>query len=190
MKPRRSEFSVLRLSMDAMLIAIYIVLTFFQITVGGLKFTVESLPVVIGAALFGPVDAAIIGGLGELVDQLKTFGPTPTTILWMLPAIAQGLIIGILMMPLRKRPDYLQNGKQISASVVVFYIACMLSAVVASLLNTLAYYVDSKMFGYYEYHLVIGVMGIRIGKNMLTTVAMATITFPLMAALRRAKLIK
>ena len=35
--------------------------------------------VILCAIVFGPVDAAIVGGVAELLNQMLTFGFTPTT---------------------------------------------------------------------------------------------------------------
>mgnify|MGYP002512143415 CR=1 FL=1 len=84
-----------RLAMDAVLIALYVALSMLAIVLGGFKLTFEHLPVIICAVMFGPVDAMLVGGLGELINQMLTFGFTPTTILWMTPAMFRGLSMGL-----------------------------------------------------------------------------------------------
>ena len=59
----------------------------------------------------------------------------------------------------------------------------VLSSVAASLMNTAALYVDSKMFGYYEYHMVFGVLLIRLGTGIVSSVLMAIIAVPVLQAL-------
>ena len=60
-----------------------------------LKITLDSLPIIVGAALLGPLDGFLIGFFGSFLNQLLTFGLTPTTIIWVLPAAIRGLLIGV-----------------------------------------------------------------------------------------------
>ena len=57
-------FAAKRLATDGILIAIFFALTFFSVTIGGVKITFDSLPVVLCAMLFGPIDAFLVGFLG------------------------------------------------------------------------------------------------------------------------------
>lgn len=45
----------------AMLIAMYVVLSLFSINLGKMKITLDSLPIIVGAALLGPLDGFLIG---------------------------------------------------------------------------------------------------------------------------------
>ena len=63
MKPKR-------LVTNAMLIAMYVVLSLVAtINLGNMKFTLDSLPIIVGAALFGPVDGMLIGLLGSFFSS-------------------------------------------------------------------------------------------------------------------------
>ena len=83
-----------RMVTNAMLIAMYVVLSLFSINLGNMKITLDSFPIIVGAALFGPLDGLIIGFLGSFLNQLLFFGFTPTTLLWVAPAAVRGLLIG------------------------------------------------------------------------------------------------
>jgi ECF transporter S component (folate family) len=184
---KKTKLTIRRMAINAVMMAIYIILsTHFTIPLGGLKITIEALPVILCAVLFGPVDAAIVGGLAEFVNQLLTFGITPTTALWILPAVARGLFVGLCLLPVRKfaAGQNLLQGKRL----IVFYIICLISAVIVSCLNTFTLYVDSKMFGYYSYAMVFGSFALRIITGLVATTAMAALTIPLYTAMRRAKL--
>ena len=58
-----------QLTMDAVLAAMCAVLGAVSIDLGNLKLSFESLPVIIGALLFGPVDGLLIGGIGTFLYQ-------------------------------------------------------------------------------------------------------------------------
>ena len=184
---KKSKLTIRRMAINAVMIAIYIILSVhFIIPLGGLKITIEALPVILCAVLFGPADAAIVGGLAEFINQLLTFGITPTTALWVLPAVVRGLFVGLCLLPVRKQAvgQNLLLGKRL----VAFYIICLVSAVIVSCLNTFTLYVDSKMFGYYSYGLVFGSFALRIVTGLVASTAMAALTIPLYTAMRRAKL--
>lgn len=176
-----------RIVMNAVMIGVYIALTFLTISMGGLKITFEHFPVVLSAVVFGPVDAMLVGGIGELLNQLFTFGLTPTTALWILPIVFRGAALGLCARLLKK---------QMSASVicakpvpVVFLIICVISGIFSSCLNTVAFYVDSKMFGYYSYALVFGAFLTRILLSAITSVIIVIGTKAVLYALNKEHLI-
>ena len=178
------HFSAKRITLAGVCVALYVVMsTFLSITMGGLKLTFEHLPVILVAVLFGPVDGLIVGGLGELINQMLTFGFTPTTVLWMLPAMFRGLSVGLASKLLGEK---LGLSKKVPA---VFLILCVVSGLICSCINTFAFYVDSKMFGYYSYAMVFGVLGVRLIASALSSVVMALATKPLVNGMTKARII-
>ena len=175
-----------KMAVSAMLAALYFALSMLAVPVGGLKLTFEHLPVIIAALMFGPVDALIVGALGELANQMMTYGITATTILWMTPAMFRGLSMGLCAKLLR---GYVGTNAVIEKKLPVgFLVTCVISGLICSLLNTFTLYVDSKMFGYYSYGLVFGSFALRIVTGLVASTAMAALTIPLYTAMRRAKL--
>lgn len=57
---------------------------------------------------------------------------------------------------------------------------------ITSLLNTLVYYVDAKLFDYYHYALIFGVLGMRILTGLISGAFTAAVSLPILASLRRA----
>ena len=183
---KKTRFPIHRIVINAVMIALYVILsTFLVIPLGGLKLTVEATPVILCAIVFGPVDAAIVGGVAELLNQMLTYGFTPTTVLWILPAVVRGLFVGLCLLPIKKRGSDLRKGY----GIILYYIICLVGAVLVSCLNTFTLYVDSKMFGYYSYAMVFGSFLIRILTGLVSTAAMATVCLPVAAALKKAKLV-
>ena len=180
---KKQRFSTKRIAICAVLTAIYIGLSMFSFIIGGVKVTIEGLPVIVAAVVLGPINAAIVGFLGEFMNQMLTYGFTPTTLLWTLPAVARGLFVGICLKAVNK------SGRFPGWRGVAFFAICALSGMIASCFNTLAYYVDSKMFGYYNYALVLGAFWIRLAVGVVASSVMAAVTIPVTLALRRAKLI-
>ena len=101
---RNTVFSVRRLVMDAVLVALYVVLGFVKIPIGNmLRINFASFAVVMCAVTFSPIDGLMVGFLGEFLSQiLGPYGLTPTTVLWALPEAVRGLLVGLAMLLLAK----------------------------------------------------------------------------------------
>ena len=183
----RSRFSAKRIAVNAALVALYFALSMLAVPIGGFKLTFEHLPIILCAVFFGPVDALIVGALGELINQMLTFGFTPTTILWMAPAMFRGLSIGLCA---KLAPKVLGRDALLEKKVpAAFLICCVVSGLICSLINTFTLYVDSKMFGYYSYALVFGVLWLRLGASAISSVLMSVAAKPLVHALRKTNVI-
>lgn len=128
-----------QLTIDAVLAAMCAVLGAVSIDLGNLKFSFESLPVIIGALLFGPVDGLFIGGIGTFLYQFLRYGLTVTTPLWILPYMLCGLVVGLYA---KKRGFELSRARQ------AFIIT--LASLLIFILNTAVLYIDSKVYGYYS----------------------------------------
>ena len=180
-------FSVKRIAIDAVLIAMYFGLSLLSVQLGGIKLTFASLPTIICAMLFGPIDGFLVGFLGAFLEQMIKFGFTATTMLWILPPAIRGLFIGICALLLKKHMSVdaiLQTTRP-----YVYFIACIVSGIIVSTLNTLVFYVDAKMFHYYEYHMIFGVFWIRIASGVASSLLMSIVALPVVAALKRANFI-
>ena len=180
-KNKNKAFPAKRIAINAVLIATYIAISLLAFNLGPFKFTFEAFPVIVCAVIYGPIDAMLVGGVGELINQLFTFGLTPTTLLWLLPILMRGLMIGL----------FAKTWKSITAkkNKVAFLGVCVVAAVVHSLLNTLALYVDSKMFGYYTQVLVFGALFVRVLASVITAAIMALATMAVVKALKKSNLI-
>ena len=180
-------FSVKRIAIDAVLIAMYFGLSLLSVQLGGIKLTFASLPTIICAMLFGPIDGFLVGFLGAFLEQMIKFGFTATTMLWILTPAIRGLFIGICALLLKKHMsvDAILQTKR----PYVYFIACIVSGIIVSTLNTLVFYVDAKMFHYYEYHMIFGVFWIRIASGVASSLLMSIVALPVVAALKRANFI-
>ena len=183
----KNQIMTKRLTTDAVMVAVYVILSLLAITLGGLKITFEHLPVILCAVMYGPLDAMAVGGLGELFNQLTSFGLTPTTGLWLLPILIRGLMMGLCAKLSKKQMGLDAILKK--NIPVVFWIVCAITGFISSCLNTLALYVDSKMFGYYNYVMVFGSLAVRILLGVLTSIVIAMCIKPVLNALKKAQLI-
>ena len=179
-----------RLALNAVLIALYVLLGFLKIPIGNLlRVNLASFAVVVCAIAFSPVDGLVVGFLGEFLSQiLGPYGLTPTTVLWALPEAVRGLMLGLLMLFFAK--------KQLNASALLkskaiygYLIICIVAGVVSSLLNTFALYVDSKMFGYYNYYMVFGVLTVRLILAVVMSGVFGYVALHIVSALKKNKII-
>ena len=131
--------NVRRTSVNALLAAMCAVLGAVSLDFGNLKITFESLPVIIGALLFGPLDGLAIGGIGTLLYQVLRYGVTVTTPLWIAPYMLCGLLVG----KYAQARSFELTGKQLGFIV-------LLSGMMVFLLNTAVLYLDSVIYGYYS----------------------------------------
>lgn len=180
----RTNFTLRRIATDAVLIALFYGLSLLSVEIGGVKITFDALPVIIGAVMFGPVDGLLVGFLGALMEQMIKYGFTATTLLWVLPAAVRGLFIGVCALVLKKQMsvDALLEKKR----PYLYFIVCTLSGILVSTLNTFAFYVDSKLFHYYEYHMIFGIFWLRIVLGMAASLLTGVVALPVLAALKRA----
>ena len=172
---KSSTMSTRKLVTIAMLTAVYVVLNFAgTVRLGWINISVASLPVIVGAMLYGPLGGLLVGLLGAFMGQLLTYGVTVTTILWILPQAARGLLVGMCA----KHCGYSFNRSQLTAALIG-------TALVVTALNTGAMYIDSVIFGYYSYAYVFGGLVVRVISGAATAVLMVFVAPPVVNLLSR-----
>lgn len=179
-----------RLTINAVLIAIYVVLRYFNISFGEyFRFTLAAFSVVLCALLYGPVDGLLVGLLGEFLSQiLGPYGLTPTTLFWCIGETARGATLGLCSMLFLKKL-LLSSDRPGKKQVALVLICCVLTGVLASLGQTFALYVDSKMMGYYTYAMVFGMLVWRILTYVMLSIVFGCLSLPIVTALRKAKFV-
>lgn len=190
MTNKKTNYTAKRLVLNAMLIAIYVVLRYFNIPVGNyFRFTLAPFSVILCAMLFGPVDALTVGFLGEFLSQiLGPYGLTHTTLLWCIGETVRGGTLG-LMLWLSNRKGSDASAQKSNKKRLYLLTCCGFTGILAALGQTLALYVDSKLFGYYTHLMVFGVMIWRILVYIVVAVLLGYLSLPIIAALRKAKLV-
>jgi len=167
-KTNKPVFSVARIAYGALLSALVVVLGYYAIDLGNNKITLESLPVLLGALLFGPVDGMLIGGVGNFIYQILKYGFSVTTVLWILPHVIQGLLVGLYA---KKRGFKLKRTECI--------VLIVLSELLTTILNTGVIAADALIYSYYSKAYVFGSLGVRlivcVGKGMAYGVLMPEI---------------
>ncbi len=163
---RRHRLTV-RLTTDAMLMAMYFVLgTFCTIRLPVVEISLTSLPILACAFLFGPLDAAVIGLGGAFLEQMVTYGVSPTTLLWILPPALQGLLAGLIAWLFHNRM------KKWQTALTVLIAELFLTA-----LNTAALYLDAHIMSYTVKALPLILPGRLLAAGARTAITMSLILF-------------
>ena len=172
---RSASLTTRKLVTIAMLTAMYVVLSLVgTLNLWWIRISVDSLPIILGALLYGPVGGLLVGLLGSFMNQLLTYGLTVTTVLWVIPAAARGAMIGAYA----RRHDYELSRTQIIGVLCV-------TAVIVTALNTGAMYLDSVINGYYTYAYVFGGIVTRVIAGLATALVMSFAAPPVVSMLDR-----
>ncbi|MCR5374266.1 MAG: folate family ECF transporter S component [Lachnospiraceae bacterium] len=150
----KKKFDVKMLALCGMLAAVCFVLGQVSgiLDFQSVKVTLEGLPVLIAALMYGPVAGMAVGGIGTFISQcLGKYGLTITTPLWILPYFVAGLVVGLIAM--KKKYTY---------KTLDFFIITAISEMVIMVLNTCGILIASKIEGWYYPTIITGNLGIRI----------------------------
>ena len=135
---QKSAFTTRRLTVNAVLIALYVVLDMFSIYIGQwIKLSFSALPLMVAALLFGTVDGVIVAGLGEFLYQVFRYGLMPTTFMWIVPPIVHALIAGLVAGRMRST----SLARRTAASTVI-------SGIIAAMITTVVIWLDGRYWGY------------------------------------------
>ena len=160
---------------DAMLASTCALLGYIALDLINLKVTFESLPILIAAFLFGPVDGLLVGAVGTFIYQILRYAFSATTFLWILPYVLMGLLAGLWV----KKYDYKPTQRQTLLIVIVLEL-------MVTLLNTGVMYIDSKIYSYYSFVYIFGTFFLRLGICVAKAIVFGLILPPLVSALRKA----
>ncbi len=171
---KQMEFTAHKVALLGMLTALYVVLSFVgTINLYWIKISVDSFPIILAAILFGPIGGALVGLLGSFLNQLIVYGLTPTTVLWVLPAVVRGLMVGWYA----KHRDLMANRLELGFILII-------SSIVVTAINTGVMYLDSVIYHYYTFAYVFGGILTRVGAGVLTAIVMTLIAPPVIKVLR------
>lgn len=172
--------NVRRMCYAALLAAMYLPLSLYAaVQVGNVRISFGSLPVVVAALLFGPLDAVIVAMVGEFFKQLLTYGVTYTTALYLIPPALRGLVVGL------GAALALRRGRRLEERRALCFAVCILAAVCTTAGNTLVNWLDSVIFHYYTPALIFGDFAWRLVVGIVNAVLMASLAMPLAALLRK-----
>lgn len=156
---------ITRICVCAILAALYFVFDLISIKAGPFKLSVSGLPIIIVAVIYGPLDAMIVGFTGAFLGQLLSYGFTPTTILWCMPALVRGLFVGLFTKKLNPKDEPIR-----------LIIIIVISSLLVTTINTVVMYIDSKLYNYYSYAYIFGALAYRYIAGILTAIIYSVLT--------------
>ncbi len=162
----------------AVLAALCVLLSLLVIPIGNIHITLESLPITIAALPFGPLPAAAVALVSELLMQILSYGFTATTLLWLIPPVVRALIIGFAAVSFKRRGQFLED------KPLWCYASCIVAAIATTLLNTGVIWLDSVIYGYFSVAYVFGSALVRFAVGILAAAVTATLSIPLVKLLR------
>lgn len=163
-----------QLAFDAILAAMVAVLGFIALDFISIKVTFESVPIFIGALMFGPMDGLAVGFVGTLIYQLLRYGVSVTTALWILPYALCGLLAGLFA----KKKKFCFGIKDMLIVVIALEL-------LITVMNTFVMYVDSKIYGYWFKGFIAGSLALRLLICVVKAVAYSFVMEPLLKAIRK-----
>ena len=133
----KNQSLVFKMTLLGLSLALYIALSFASINLQFIKISMTGLPVIFIAVVYGPLEGALVGGIGEFIYQLSSYGLTPTTALWILPAIARGLIVGFMF-----------KQKDVKKHLKLWIFTVILCCLAVTAINNFVIWLDAKIFEY------------------------------------------
>lgn len=167
---------ILKLCITAVMAALFVLLDLVSLKINNnIKITFGGLPILIAAMVCGPLWGGLAGFVGSFIAQCLSFGLSATTLLWVLPAFARGLIAGLLFIALYNKMKLQYN----------LLITVVVSSLVVTALNTLSIFIDSKIYGYYSIAVVFGQTAFRVVSSVLTSIAYIILLLPILQAVKK-----
>lgn len=175
----KKRFNSYKICILALLTAMMVLLSLtLAIRTEHMKISFGSLPVVLAAMMFGPLEGAVVAVLGEFLVQLLTYGLVPTTPIWIFPPALRALAVGGATLWLRR------SGTALEKRPALLYGACVAGAVLTTTGNTFGMWLESLIYGT-SFAPAAFLTPARYGTGVVTALIVATVCAPLMHLLRR-----
>lgn len=122
------------LVLNALLMAMHVVLSMFSVNLPFLKIGFSPLPVILGGLLFGNVIGGLVGLLGSFLYQMVSYGLMWTTVFWVIPVGVRGFLVGLYA----KKKRFKLKGIEIFLLIVI-------TSILVTILNTIGLYLSGIM---------------------------------------------
>lgn len=170
--------NIKKICLSAVMAALYMGLDFLAVSIsapfgGSMKLSISGLPIIIISSFFGPLWGAATGFVGAFLGQLITYGFGATTLIWVLPAVARGLVFGLLFKAFKK-----------SLKPYILCIETVISALVVTAVNSIVMYIDSVVYAYTSVILGVALIN-RIIAAVITSIIFALILPPILKVLKK-----
>lgn len=143
--PIFAHSKIYRLAMNALFVALYVILgTFLSFKIpGAVQISFSTVPILLCAFLFSPVDAVTVAVLGTFLEQI--LDPSPygfmTLPMWLIPGAMLALVASLGAMRVRRT-------RSRRAAVLMTAVTVVCAEILLTALNTGALYIDGYLLGY------------------------------------------
>ena len=168
------ERPVLRITVAALCLALYVVLSSFCPETPFLKLTFDSIPLILVSVVSGPIDGILVAVCGCVINDAVTGYLNFMTPVWMIPAVARAAIIGFIFL-----------NKDILKHKTLWIITVVASALLVTGINTGVMFLDGYVWGY-PVTLTFLLVLIRIGAGLITSAINIFLIPTLVEALKKA----
>ena len=171
-----------RITINAMLAALVVGLSYVAADLGVIKFTFAPIAIILAAFLFGPADGFAVALVGATLEQILKYGISVTLPLWVIPALARGLLVGFGAHFFRR---FLTKDRKTNAIFVG--LITIVSSLVVTTLNTPVMYFDAWLFDYLQYTEIFGLaLVFRYISGVICSVLYAAVTILILDPVARA----
>ena len=171
-----------RITINAMLAALFVGLSYVAADLGVIKFTFAPIAIILAAFLFGPADGFAVALVGATLEQLLKYGISVTLPLWVIPALARGLLVGFGAILFRR---FLTKDRRTNAIFVG--LITIVSSLVVTTLNTPVMYFDAWLFDYLQYTEIFGLaLVFRYVSGIICSILYAIVTILILDPVARA----
>ena len=171
-----------RITINAMLAALVVGLSYVAADLGVIKFTFAPIAIILAAFLFGPADGFAVALVGATLEQILKYGISVTLPLWVIPALARGLLVGFGALLFRR---FLTKDRKTNAIFVG--LITIVSSLVVTTLNTPVMYFDAWLFDYLQYTEIFGLaLVFRYISGVICSVLYAAVTILILDPVARA----
>jgi len=150
------------MSLIGLSLALYIAFSFASFDIRVTKISMTGIPVIFISVVYGPLEGALVGGIGELIYQLTHYGLEVTTPLWLLPPIFRGLIVGFMF-----------KHKNVRQHPILWIITVVVSCLVVTTVNTFSLWAVGWLFYEVDSKAIFIAILIRIATSIATAVVYA-----------------
>ena len=171
-----------RLTMNAMMVAMYYMLDGISIKLNDyMKISFNSFAIIICIILFGMLDGCIVAGVGEILIQVKFFGPFLP--LFVLVQVARALVMGVFAEIVFAKKNYIER------KPVWLYAMTIISGFITSALNSVVLFAYISGMDYANLFRVPAAYWLTripaFSSTLVTAIVLATLAIPVARALRR-----
>lgn len=143
----------------ALYASLFVILSFFELRIinDNVKITLQNLPLFISAITLGSTCGCMVGFIGSLILQIRSYGFMATTLLWVLPHMIAGYVYGLIF----------EKGIA-KTSNISFYMFTILANLLISVLNTVVDYIQANISGYFTIPTFLFSTGMRFMLSFIT----------------------